>query len=466
MVTLSIRAKTAVGIFSPVIDPGPSGPTFFAAMPTDGGSASNSGGELAPWTPQHALSVAQPGDTIRFKGAEGFAHATGTWEGGAMNPANNGTSTAPITLISHVPRLFVVNFTTYTDGGGIQHRPAIGLLNRNYIHAKDFTVNGVVKARGANNNNGNNPNMMRGIVFEGLDIIGGDHEGNDGSLNWGLAFQWIRDSVVRHCSVRGMTPATDATFNNNSTGDNTACYDCFDSTDNIFENNFADCSDVHSGFGQKAGNCHRNIFRYNIACNARDGNGGGDGAGFYNKADTSATKFCDDDQFYQNIVWNCYRAFQLNHNCRRTIIKNNASRNCDWFFRQWQTNNIDSQIFNNISRGDGSTRFMEFEAGAANTLPNYLEEANYNCNYNAGTDHCFIGGTSISLANFPSNANTAGITGREANSISGNPLYVSDVDDGDFHLQGGSPCRNSGKDGVHMGPYLTGSEIIGPSWRP
>jgi hypothetical protein len=434
------------------------GPTRFAALPADGGSASNSGNELAPWTIEYALTRLQPGDTLRIKGAGPWAHEVGTWEGGALNPSNSGTASAPITIMSHVPREFTLTGSTYTDSEGVQHRAAIGCLRRNHIHYKNFrVVNGMVKMRG----DMDNPTVYRGVVFDGMDVVGGAREGTDNSLKWGIVVMGYVEFTIRNNRV------TMSNWVSSYNGDNSAAIDCFVASDGIIEHNYADATNVYSAYGQKAGACHRNIIRYNIACNARSGVNGTEGAGFYTKANTGYAgepNPCEDNEFYGNIVWNAYRAFQQNHGVLRTKVFNNTARNVDWFYRQWQTNNVDAEMYNNICRGNGSTRFMEFEAGASSVLATLLKKSNHNCAFSTGSNHCYIGGTSISLAGFPTSGLTTGVQGREANSVAANPLFVSDADAGDFHLQASSPCLGAGEGGVNMGAYITGSEVIGPDW--
>ncbi len=50
----------------------------------------------------------------------------------------------------------------------------------------------------------------------------------------------------------------------------------------------------------------------------------------------------------------------------------------------------------------------------------------------------------------------------DVNSFEADPLFV-DAENGDYHLQATSPARNAGRFGANIGPYVTGTEVIGPS---
>lgn len=430
------------------------GPTYYASTT---GSTNPAHGSLEnPWTLKYALTQLVAGDTLRvldgdYSDTEDYGSQS--WAQ-AFNPTNSGTAGNPITIISHN----LHGATLHKTVKGADHCPAIGILERDYITVSGFRIDGTAKARGIDGSTGG-PNMKKGVIFENLEIIGGDYEGDDTSLTWGAVFQWMQFSTMRGCYAHSMRDAV--------TGDNTSCFENFNGTDNVFEFNEAEVTGVYAGFAQKAGDCHRNVFRYNVVYGFNTGDSGETGCAFYNKADTAASKFADDNEYYGNVVYNGIIAFKQNHNCRRTKIYNNTAYDVDYLYSQFQNNNIDAQIYNNICYGDGSTRayFLEAASGATPDLSVYVDKANHNVFFNMGaTDHCYwgFGSNSISLASFRTSAQTVSMTGRDVDSITTNPSFVNAAAF-DFHLDGG-PAIGTGEGGVNRGAYFDGNEA-GPEWR-
>ena len=228
----------------------------------------------------------------------------------AFHPQRSGTMAAPITILSHVPR----GATLERYGPGL---PALCIWQRSHVVIDGFSVVGQLKLRGEQDQDAD---YGRGCVLRNCDVVEGDQEGTDSSLNWGNCVHSSRNFKVQNNEVRGMG-------DRGNTSTNTAAIMYFGiSYDGLFENNEADGTNVHSAYGQKGGELYATVWRYNVARNARSGDGGSAGCGFLGQGNTGGTTYCDDHQYYGNVAVNCRHAFFLNHTARRWKVRRHSPR--------------------------------------------------------------------------------------------------------------------------------------------
>ncbi|MHC4739148.1 MAG: beta strand repeat-containing protein [Planctomycetota bacterium] len=212
----------------------------------------------------------------------------------------------------------------------------------------------------------------------------------------------------------------------------------------------------------KAGKLNNNIWRYNVAMNAT--------GGFSGMGNTGETVPSEDNVYYQNIAIDCSNAFDLGYVCYRFLIYNNTAVDCDNFLSAYRSNNIDTEMWNNILVGTNDTA-IDWQ-GYPDALPftSLIEYSNYNCFYNC--NKIAYREKSPSLNYYTLSAwETA--TGYDGDSITSDPDLVGG---GDYTLDTGSPCIDAGVDlqdydddqntteSINMGAYITGNETIGHDW--
>jgi hypothetical protein len=85
----------------------------------------------------------------------------------------------------------------------------------------------------------------------------------------------------------------------------------------------------------------------------------------------------------------------------------------------------------------------------------------YNCYYQvSATKRWVTNGSTVNNFAAWQSAVQADVAAHESHSIEQDPLFEN-AGSGDYRLASGSPCRNAGLGGIHMGCYLTGNETIG-----
>lgn len=384
------------------------------------------------------VAAAEAGDNVIVKAGR-YSDPNATWYS-AFNPARSGAPSAPITIKSDPPLAAVLVPRDFNASAQSQY-PALSIYQRQYIVIDGFKAEGMLKihhdVQGAS----------QYVTIQNCDVVYGSQLGDDASLNWGIAIHVSDNNIVRNNEVRNMRSS-----GNNS--ENTAAFMNFASSYNLIENNDADASNgvVLSAYGQKAGNIHNNTWRRNIARNAP--------VGFLGKGGTGGGTYSDNEMFYQNIIINTERAFHLNHNSRYWRVYNNTVYNVDLFLNQWQLNSVDNQFWNNIVF-DASRGAYQVEDLSGPNWNTYISLSNYN----------FWGSLTRSFARWSYGSNSQTLdewrsaTNFEANSLTGDPLFV-DAAQGNFKLQAASPARRAASDGLDMGAYPTGSEVIGVILSP
>jgi len=396
----------------------------------------NSGTDSAPLkTLKAGLALAMPGDTVIVKPGR-YSDPTATWYS-AFTPTRSGTAAAPI-VIKSVPALGAVLVPADYSPTRHSQLPAMSIYQKQYIVVDGFRADGQIKIM-----NDVVPIGAQFVTVQNCDIYYGSQEGGDNSLNWGLAILNSNNNVLRNNIVRDMKSS-----GNDSS--NTAAIMLFASSNNIVENNDADAGNgvVYSAFGQKAGNIHDNIWRNNIARNAK--------VGFLGKGGTSGASYSDNETFYGNIIVNAEVAFNLNHNSRFWKVYNNTAYNTQYFMNQWQLNSVDNQFWNNLVVNSPGGMY-QIEDLTSSSFSSYITYSNHNFFSRVGANFArwSYGSGNFSLQEW----RTA--TGQDSASVSGDPLFV-DAAGGNFRLQGTSPAKGRGRNGEDIGAYATGRESIGP----
>lgn len=404
-------------------------------------SDSGAGTETQPLRTLNAgIAAALAGDNVIVKPGR-YSDPNATWYS-SFTPARSGEPNRPITIKSDPPLGAVLVPRDYNTSTQSTY-PAMSIYQKRYIIVDGFKSEGMLKIH----------NDVQGesqyVTIQNCEVMFGGQQGDDASLNWGIAVHVSDNNIIRNNLVHSMRSS-------GNSSENTAAIMNFGSSYNLIENNDADAGNgiVHSAFGQKAGNIHNNIWRRNIARNAP--------VGFLGKGGTNGATYADNETFYQNIIINVDRAFHLNHNSRYWRVYNNTAYNVRLFHNQWQLNSVDNQFWNNlVSQASGGAYQIEDLGTPAWTT--YISYSNYN--FWSSIANTFAkwqyGGSAQTLNQWRAATNF------DANSLTGDPLFVNAAQ-GNFKLQTGSPARGAGRDGVDMGAYPTGNEIIGvtPLARP
>jgi len=326
----------------------------------------------------------------------------------AFSPVNSGTPDNPIIFKSY-PRHAAILKSVEGD----HECSAMAIYQKEYIIIDGFKVKGQIRLHNTNH-----------CTIRNCDVSEGWYQG-DPSLNWGIRISGSYN-IVENNYVHDMKDS-----GNNS--HNTACIMVFYPSEyNIIQNNLADAGGgiVYSAFGQKGGDIYYNIWRYNIARNAP--------CGFLGKSSTDETDPSEDNIYYQNIIINCNRAFELTHECHKFKIYNNTAYNCPIFIKAIKNNNTNIQLWNNIAWGNNKAIHW---SGYPEPLPftSLIQYSDYNSFYG------------YSLTGFREKQPTLyyytlqdwqSATGFDQHSIEVDPLFTN-PEAGNFHLQPTSPCLNA-----------------------
>jgi hypothetical protein len=401
---------------------------------------SNAGTATAPLrTLTAGVAQANPGDVVIVKAGR-YSDPNSTWYS-AFTPARSGTQAAPITIRSEPKLAAVLVPRDFQTGSRQSTMPALSIYQKQYIVIDGFKAEGMMKIH--------HDVMGTGqyVTIQNCEIQYGSQQGDDPSLNWGLAIHVSNNNVLRNNRIFNMRSS-----GNNS--ENTGAVMNFASAYNLIENNDADAGNgiVYSAFGQKAGNIHDNVWRRNIARNAV--------AGFEGKGGTGGDSFCDNETFYNNIIINTERAFSLNHNSRHWKVYNNTAYNVKFLLNQWQLNSLDNQFWNNLVVSAGSSVYQIEDLTTSNFAP-YISYSNYNFLMSAPSAFArwAYGGSTLSLAQWRTT------TGMDANTLTGDALFVNAAGN-NFKLQSGSPAIGRGRNAENIGAYATGNEVIGVNLGP
>ncbi len=378
-----------------------------------------------------------PGDTILVQPGvyvDNTAHSSHA----AFNPRRSGTADDPIVIKSAA-------LHAATLKGSADTRPALGIHQRDHIVVDGFRVEGAIGFRERANHG----------ILRNCDISGGYIQGGDKSLHWGAYIQTSENCLIENNHVHDMAPIGDRQHNG-------ACIMVFGAQNNCIQNNTADGGNyMFSAFGQKSGPVADNIWRRNIARNAK--------LGFLGMGSTDGTRFSDRNVYYENIAINVNCFIGLDHNCRDFKVYNNTAYAVRTFFyggyNAAEKRNSGMEVWNNIAcagmyRQNQSTPSPWTDLLAfsdANVIPGPA------CSWQDGAQSLPLNGWRRR-------------TGLDARSLSDAPLFV-DAANGDFHLRNQSPLihkglirgmRSPGYDGQppDIGAYPRNNDgtLIGHDW--
>jgi hypothetical protein len=386
-----------------------------------------------------ALQVVSAGEAVIVKPGR-YTDPNATWYS-AFTPTNSGTSGAPITIKSDPPLQAVLVPRDYSATAPNRY-PALSIYQKRYIVVDGFKAEGMLKIH-----HDESPIVSQYVTIQNCEVEYGSQQGDDASLNWGIAIHVSNHNVLRNNRVHNLRSS-----GNNS--ENTGAFMLFAGSHNLIENNDADAGNgvVFSAFGQKAGNISNNVWRRNIARNAT--------AGFIGKGGTSGSSYSDNETFHENIIINAERAFHLNHNSRYWRVYNNTAYNVRYFMNQWQLSSVDNQFWNNLVVSASSGVYQIEDLTSPSWSP-YISYSNHNFFSSVASTFARwqYGASSYSLSQWVSG------TGHDTNSLTGDPMFVSTTPGSyDFRLQPGSPAKGRGRNEEDIGAYPVGNEVIG--YRP
>lgn len=407
--------------------------TYYVDTNNPKASDSASGTAKSPWkTIRKATQTAKAGDTVYIKGGNYTVKGSGVRHKPALNPANSGRPGSPITFEGVANEK--VNITMSSSSG-----PVIGVSGRDHVIWRNLTVTespkfltdcGTTILWGTSNS-----------MLDGIEIIGRNRDQMDNHN--GIYINETNHSTIRNCTIHGYTAS------NNSEAHNNSGVTMYSSTNNTFENNtFYDCNALI--FDKCNGG--NNIIRYNYFHSAPRGilvYGGCHG------------KTNSGDRIYQNIFRNLKTVgIDLRHNINDLQIHNNTFYDIDaasdyGTINMSSTGNVSKvQIWNNVFV-DSNRPFHFWHSNIG-----IVSFSDYNSFYRS----------SPFLVKWSSTGNGAlsgwkGYSDKDSNSIEENPLFVSAGSDSPqgYKLSTKSPLKNAGRDGVTIGAYITGKEVIGPS---
>ena len=370
------------------------------------GNDSNPGTIDRPWrTINHAADVMVAGDIVYVRGGTYNEGSAPEWDYPAVNPAHSGTADAPITFKAYPGE------TVEVQANGA----AIGSHARDYIVWDGFTFRRAILY-------GESP-RMEGCVIQNC-IVEGTYapttDNHDGiRLEHCTVGTIIRDNIVRNTTGDSKNSAGIKLYDN----DNVLIEhnDIYGNTVGIFDKSWSiDCT------------YRRNLIHDNDSLN------------FY--LHTSSGDHTRGTTFYENILYNgsgIYFETDPGTDFANTEIYNNVLP----YIHPIYAPNL--QIWNNIvssgylCREDGTPTYSDYNdfwAGQHFETGVYTEEHEI---YDT-------------LGEWQSG------TGLDTNSIHQDPDFVN-PGNYDFHLDEGSPCAGTGKEGADMGAYPRDDDtVIGP----
>lgn len=418
------------------------------------GSDSNPGTEAQPWlTMIYGVAQLSAGDTLYAKNGT-YASRVLTGHDPGIAPVNSGTAGNPITIMAYPGHHPIIDGTTAmatyppdypthqcSDGGPSQRTWAtIGVNNKNYITFDGFTI------------------------YKGLFLIYGPEDG----------INFVHDIIIRNCVFQygancygdcSYSTMIDLVLAQYVTIQNCLFYGLKDTAPDIGGNRDAvifqwsnDCvvekctfydNVIH--FHNKDGNYnsgppyqgYRNKVRYNIfkAATTNTAIWMGD----YDYADQN-------NEIYQNVFIGTGARVSFLKGNLSALTYNNTFYNTDGGVAYGDNLSGDTghQVYNNIFH----TTTYPMSTSVTDTWPSGIF-VDYNCYYNHRG--FFDNYATLTFAQFKAQVgnNNYVVNGSD-------PLFVdpTNVPTG-FKLQDSSPCKGTGKNGVNMGAYITGHEIIG-----
>lgn len=402
---------------------------------TIGRAAWGSTNRLSP----NSAEAASAGDTVSI--ASGTYNYTGApindnWDL-IYNPVNNGTTGNPITFRAEG----VVTLTATTTAS-----PVIGCDGRDYIVWEGHFLLDEVNILTTPDSGVCVVHDTIGSIIDGAEIDG-NTVGRWDDNHCGIRLEAAVNCVVRNCTIYAVYEE--------DPGHNGCGVMTYDSINCVIEHNHIfDCG---SGVFLKGAAVEQRgmVVRYNLIEDCEEG---------------IIAHVASESRIYQNIVDSCNHAFLIHQfdssqGPTDSWIFNNLAINCTNVGIYWRgavTSLIAARSYNNIVVDCGYATYAD-----ANGLPSGCD-AEHNV-YFSNTNFFESGNGSESFTTYKTNygedaVSPASIEGQD-------PLFVN-RGAGNYRLQTGSPARTigsaiygvGGADGtiIPAGPYVTGSETIGP----
>jgi hypothetical protein len=359
-----------------------------------------------------------------------------------LNPANSGTSGSPIIFQAAAGARVEIRSSGY---GG----PAIGTNGRNYIIWDGFYIDeayvntvadtGPVVVWASNNV------TLRNLELRGKHATWSD---NHNAVRIEQSDRiWLQNSVMHN-------------FTMSQRGRNGSAVMVYYGTNIVIENNTIHSSD--GGIFVKGANMGPFTIRRNLIYNVTSDGMAFGGLGLSSgSAGAVAT---------QNVVRGSQSGVAFigydAYSPANVLIANNTFYNNEYgaFFKPNTAGYRNIRIFNNLI----STSIVSMQGEDVADLSNVSAQHNF---YHAGGTHARLNYANYTLAQWQS---TLGKDNGSPAGRVGDPLFVS-ASNNDFHLQSGSPARSGGidvadlngngsvSDGIAIGAYITGTEVIGAS---
>jgi len=389
---------------------------------------SNGGAEDQPWkTIQKAANVLQAGDTVYVKeGVYTELHAI-TPESGkiGLKPQNSGTADNFITYEAYAGDTVVLD----QQWGGI----GFFLYNKHYIKIKGFEIRNVMGSGGVWTRGSNSHIWVEDCYIHDID-------GNAGANIAGIRFDQISYPVARNNVIHTVRVAGQDNLNS-------AAILSYEMENALIENN--EFYDAHNGvFHKKSTGNTGALIRKNLIHDVS--------RGVYYNLSGSGNAVHINQRVSQNVFYNVKFGVWLNAPDAIDVhdglhVWNNVIDGAD--VAVYARNARGINIYNNIVRGPNA-----FAAIAMGTDVVSIDEIDYNNYYNAEK---FDLDYNVSQGALYTSLSAWQAQGYDNHSSNINPLFV-DVSARDYHLQSGSPLLGAGKEGVHMGAYLSSEDVIGP----
>ena len=392
--------------------------------------------EEHPWKDAwYGAQQLYPGDVLLIKAGYYFRYTGHRYLPGIM-PSRSGTKENPI-IIKAYPGddVYILGGIengepTLETSPTLFKNPAIGTFGKDYIIIDGFKIYGAATLW-----------STTGSIIQNCEIWGG----NDKEFGCCIRLEWANECKIRNNIVHDNVIAGDG-----SGGPaNCPLLMEYDSSNCIIENNYF-YNSVGPGIKLKDHPVNIHV-RYNIISNCS----------------LAGVRSCNQDNpnndnsiyVYQNIIKECREGVALNvSHLTYAWIYNNVFYNNGAGIKLWLTGIQEVYIYNNIIKNCSSRADLVVTDDPVLSVT----ELNYN-DYHSSSPKWEVKWRIVakSLDEWKSWLSDNGYMNKDTNSIADDPLFVN-PEAGDFHLEENSPCRNTGKDGVNMGCYITGDEIIGP----
>lgn len=381
--------------------------------------------------------AARAGDTVTVRAGTYSTAGTGDRFDPAYNPANSGTSSAPI--VFQAEGRVRLNLSS---GAG----PVIGAYSRDYIVWRGFYINEST-APSVSDTGSVVLVSTRGSVIENCEIDGAGTAGGRLDNHNGVRLEYATDVVVRNNRIYNVL------FGNGSLHHNGAGIMSYYGNRALIENN-----EIHScgsGIFVKGGDNRDFTIRYNITRNT------GKGIVFM------YTNASGQHNVYQNVSMNNENGISVDVSSRNLNIVNNTFIDNQNGIRFGAPADSMSNIVvrNNIVL----TAMEAVSGGEASTVSPFSLDHNLYHDNSSGWSIAGVRYTSISAWRSALGGTT---NGDDYRSLTANPLFQN-VSAADFRLTSGSPAHNAGVDvldlnrngstgdPITLGAYITGNEQIG-----